>query len=666
MKTNHYTYILKDIALFNQLPAKDIAYIRKNSSFVEYKKGQVIYKEGAVPSGFHVLISGRVMIYTQDRYGKQNVLEYLHRGKYFGIISALTGEPHSVSAKAINDCLMLEIPRAAFEAVLKRVPQIAIEVSKTLSRRLRHKDTHAKKIFETTIIAVLSAYPDVGKTVYASNLAFSLSKEAHKSVVILDIAAPDKIHRMPDILGTRDNYKVFNLSSRLLGVEQVKDFIYKDKFGVDIVYMSYANNTDFWPKSVVEIVSLLVNEYHYIILDLPSCHEEPILTILNQADIIHILASPVVRHLRGTARLTGRLQEDFQFPPSKVKVVVNQGKVYAKMKTEEQVRLLKQPVFASLPSIEGPVSGRAVLEKPDSPYAKVLRRISRQEGDCLTGLALGVGLAYGFCHIGVLKVLEEEKIPIDIVSGASIGSVFASMWALGWSSQEILRITKEFGEPKNVLHLLDFTFPMLGLLKGNKLYAFLKHYLGNKTFYDVKIPLRIVASDVKRRETKIFDKGPLVEAIMASCAMPGIFAPFKIKGELLFDGGVLNPLPTQPLFEMGVNRIIAVNVTPSREDAKRQFEAGALKSKLSGKPGFDWKRILQEKLKSNVLDYIFSSFEVMQSEVAQAQGKLADVVLHPDMSGLHWLEVHRCEEFAKRGEEEARKHLDKIKQLVCS
>ncbi len=662
MKTNHYTYILRDVALFSGLDAGDLAYIRKNASFVEYRKGQLIYKEGSAPSGFYVLISGRVMIYTQDRYGRQNILEYLHRGKYFGIISALTGEPHSVTAKAINDCLILEVPRPAFEAVLKRVPQIAIEVSKTLSRRLRHKDAHARKIFETTILAVLSAYPDVGKTVYASNLAFSLSKEAHKSVIILDIAAPDKIHRMPDILGSRESYKVFNLSSRLLSAGQVKDFIYKDKFGIDIVYMSYADDAEFWPKTVVEIVSSLVNEYHYIILDLPSCHEEPILAILNQADIIHIMASPVARHLRSTARLTQRLQEDFQFPASKIKVVVNQGRVFSRMKAEEQVKMLKQPVFASLPSIEGAVSGRIVLENPESAYARVLRRISRQEGDCLTGLALGVGLAYGFCHIGVLKVLEEEHIPIDIISGASIGAVFASMWALGWSSQEILRITKEFGEPKNVMHLLDFTFPMLGLLKGNKLYAFLKRTLGAKTFYDVKIPLRIVASDVKRRETKVFDRGPLVDAIMASCAMPGIFAPFKIKGELLFDGGVLNPLPTQPLFEMGVNRIIAVNVTPSREDVRRQSEVTA---SSGGTKGFDWKLALKEKLKSNVLDYIFSSFEVMQSEVAQAQGRLADVVLHPDMSGLHWLEVHRCEEFARRGEEEARRHLDKIKQLVC-
>jgi len=283
---------------------------------------------------------------------------------------------------------------------------------------------------------------------------------------------------------------------------------------------------------------------------------------------------------------------------------------------------------------------------------------------------LGVGVAYGFCHIGVLKVLEEEKIPVDVISGASIGSVIASLWATGRSSAEILRITQEFRQPQYILNLLDFTLPLQGFIKGNKLYGFLKKYLGNKTFFDVKIPLKIVASDVKRREPLVIEQGSLVDAIMASCSMPGIFMPFEMKGKMLFDGGVLSPLPTEPLIEMGVKRIIAVNVTPSRDDIKRQYEA--VKDHIDGdtttahsKTWFDLKRFFQEKFKANILDVIFSSFEIMQSEVAQREAQLADVVLHPNLAGLHWLELHKSDAFAKRGEDEARRHIDKIKQLIA-
>ena len=148
--------------------------------------------------------------------------------------------------------------------------------------------------------------------------------------------------------------------------------------------------------------------------------------------------------------------------------------------------------------------------------------------------------------------------------------------------------------------------------------------------------------------------------------------PFKLKEEVLFDGGVITPLPTEVLFNMGVNKIIAINVTPSREDILRQYQ------KLEGarppisdiitkkRAFFNFKQYLKEKFKVNILDFIFSSIEILQSEVAQKEAQLADVVLHPDISGLYWLELHKSEEFAKRGEEEARKNLAKIWQVINS
>jgi NTE family protein len=285
-------------------------------------------------------------------------------------------------------------------------------------------------------------------------------------------------------------------------------------------------------------------------------------------------------------------------------------------------------------------------------------------------LVLGVGFGYGFCHIGVLKVIEEEKIPIDIIAGSSIGSLIACLWAMGKSSDEILKITSEFQERKHIWGLVDVTFPLLGFIKGDKLYRFLKRHLGDKTFYDLRMPLRIIASDVRKKEPKVFDKGPLVDAVMASCAMPGVFTPFKLKGQMLFDGGVINPLPTEVLLNMGVKKIIAVNVTPSREDFARQISK--IKGQVSGADALGEKKLkwfdlsgrLKNIFKINIVDIIFSSVEVLQSEVARKEAELADVVLHPNTDGLFWLDLHKAQEFAKRGEIEARKNLDKIRQLV--
>jgi len=668
MSVNNNSYILKEIPLFSGLSAEELNYIRKKSSFGEFKKSQAVYKEGTAPSYFYCIIRGRVEISSSDPNGKQVVLEYLHRGQYFGIISALTGEPHSVTAKALNDCLLLLIAKTDFDSLLKKIPQLAVDLSKTLSRRLKRKDIHPKTIFESTIIAVLSSYPQAGKTVYASNLAFSLNKETRKKAIIVDICPLDKCHRMPRLLKSGKDYQICNLSGRPLRPEQLKARILKDAYGIDIIYFAYANEDELWPKKVVDILSILVNDYHFVVLDLPCRREKTILTILNQADIIHILTSPRPADLKSTRALIAKLKKGFGFSESKIKVVVNESRS-SKLSFEEKQAFLGQEVFANLPRIEPRVSGRLVIEDPGAAYSKVIRRISRQEGNCLVGLALGVGVAYGFCHIGVLRVIEEEKIPVDVIAGSSMGAFIASLWATGRSSSQILAIAKEFKEPKYIWNLLDFTFPLLGFIKGNKLYNLFKKYLGDKTFYDVRIPLKILASDVKRKQSIVFDRGPIIDALMASCAMPGVVAPFYSKGEMLFDGGVINPLPTEPLFEMGAKKIIAVNLTPSREDLIRQHDR--IKQDFSEKVGqikkhewFSIKEYLRSKFKVNILDFIFSSFEIMQSEVALKEAKLADVVLHPDTSGLHWMELYKAEEFAKRGEEEARKNLDRIKKLI--
>jgi len=661
-------FIVKELPFFAGLTKDELAVINAKSEIIEYHKGQVIYEEGFCPSAFYCIISGRVQIYTRDKAGVRLILEYLHRGKYFGIISLLTNEPHSVSSEAINDCAILIIKKDDFDFVLKKIPRLAIDLSRTLSRRLKRKDIHQKIIFESTVISVFSSYAQAGKTVYALNLALSLNRQTHKSVIILDILPKDKMHTLPHKLSLEQG-RVLDLST-LQDIRALpQDFISKSKFGIDLFCFYYQEDDDACLKRLIECLSLLVNDYHYIILDLPAAMDREIIGMLNQSDLIHILSSPDPVDLKRTNNLVNRLKTDFNFDPQKIKIIINEYKL-AKINFSDQLEILGQEIFATIPKINFDAVERLIIDQPDCEYSKAVRRISRQLGDCLVGLVLGVGVGYGFCHIGVLKVIEEENIPIDIIAGSSIGALIASLWAIGKSSREILEIAGEFKQPKHIWGLIDVTFPSLGFIKGNKLYRFLKKHLGDKTFYDVKLPLKVIASDVRRKEPKVLDKGLLVDAIMASCSMPGVFAPFKFKEEVLFDGGVTNPLPTEPLLKLGVKKIIAVNVTPSREDILRQLEK--LKSGTPSEYAVDARKNnpfgLLGRLKSifnlNIIDIIFSSVEVLQSEVARREGELADIVLHPDTTGLFWLELHKADEFARRGEIEARKNLDKIWQLI--
>ncbi|MDD5731198.1 MAG: patatin-like phospholipase family protein [Candidatus Omnitrophica bacterium] len=656
--------ILKEIPLFAELSRDEFKLIEEKSRVIEYKKGEVIYKQGQPPSAFYYVIMGRVAACSEN----QAVLEYLHRGKYFGIISLLTGDSHSVTTRAVNDCLILTIKDQDFSAILKRIPAISIDLSKTLSRRLKRKNLHEKTIFESTIVSVFSFYARAGKSLYALNLALSLKKETHKSVIMLEITPSGKSHSMPKKLEIKQGYPVFEAGGPSLDTKRLRDSILKDVSGLDLICLSYDPADENYLKILVNILNLFTNDYHFVMVDLPSSMERrKVFGTLNQSDLIHFLVKPKLWDMDRNRQLIEKLEKDYHFPSNKIKVIIQETKP-AIITPDEERGLLKHNIFATLPEIGQPYSERLVLDEPESRYSKAIKRISRQEGDCQVGLALGVGVAYGFCHAGVLKVIEENNIPIDIICGSSMGALIASLWSIGKSSSEIIEVAKDFKEPKYIWELMDFTFPFLGFIKGNKIYRFLKKHLGNKTFYDTKIPLRIVASDVKRKETLVFDKGLLVDALMASCSMPGVFSPFTFKEGMLFDGGVINPLPTEPLFELGVRKIIAVNVTPSKEDLERGY--AKIKSDIAGpevrekRRLFSLKDYLRSKFKINILDIIFSSIEIMQSEIAIKEGQLADIVLHPDTSGLHWLELNKAEEFAKRGEQEARDKLDKILRVV--
>jgi len=658
-----------DIPLFADLSTEEKLLLKGRSRIVEYKKGEIIYPEGAPADAFYCVILGRALVYTQGAKGSRRILEYLHRGRYFGIISLLTGEAHSVTAEAVNDCSLLVIKQEDFDFILKKIPRLAIDLSQTLSRRLKDKDIHQKIIFESTIISVFSSYAHAGRSIYALNLSLSIRKESRKSVVLLDIVFEDKPHSMPQRLEVGGGHKVFDLSDPQADpLRNTSDFIIPNKFDIDLICLSYKRDDDSSVKKLLGVLSILVNDYHYIVLDLPASMYNCTFGILNQSDQIHLLTSPEAVDLKRTRNLTQRLKKDFHFQQSKIKTIVNEYRL-SKLSIRQQKRILDGAIFANLPKIQPGANDRLVLDQGESEYARAIRRISREASDSFVGLVLGVGVAYGFCHIGVLKVIEEENIPIDIISGASIGAVIACLWAIGKSSSEILQIAQEFERPKHMWSLIDLTLPTLGFIKGKKLYKFLKRHLGDKTFYDLKLPLKIIASDVRKKQPLVFEQGPLVEALMASCSMPGVFRPFSLKKGLLVDGGIINPLPTEVLFKSGVKKIIAVNVTPSREDivnqcAKVKEQISATAEGVKKRRWFDLKKYFKDRFKTNILDIIFSSIEVMQSEIVRREAQLADIVLHPDISRMHWLELHRCLEFAKRGEEEARKNLDKIWQVI--
>lgn len=177
-----------------------------------------------------------------------------------------------------------------------------------------------------------------------------------------------------------------------------------------------------------------------------------------------------------------------------------------------------------------------------------------------TGIVLSGGGARGFAHIGVLKALNEKGIYPEIISAVSAGAIVAALYADGRTPDEIFSIFSEL----DIYHMLRFYRPAFGMLKAEGLRKTLNRNLHVANLEDLKLPLIISATNFNTAQTVYFKEGPIIDAVMASAAIPMLLKPYQINGQMYVDGGLMNNLPVEPLLGY-CHHIIGVNVNPVHE-----------------------------------------------------------------------------------------------------
>ncbi len=283
----------------------------------------------------------------------------------------------------------------------------------------------------------------------------------------------------------------------------------------------------------------------------------------------------------------------------------------------------------------------------DEPAA--IDRAARRIAQRLVGLALSSGGARGIAHIGVLRVLEEEGIPIDLIAGASAGSLFGALYAAGLSLDEITAFALGMKDKVALRgRLWDFNLPpRSGLIRGQRALNYIDRTLNHRTFSDLKIPLYIVAADVISGEEVIFDSGSVAEAVRASISVIGVFSPAFVQGRYLIDGGAVNPVPTGVLAQKGADVIIASSVISGLEEqARRRRE----KNKEEAPPNF--------------LGVVMNMMGLMEREIIKTKMMPVDVVISPRVGIYGFMEFDRAEEIIRLGEEAAREEIGRIKELI--
>jgi NTE family protein len=249
------------------------------------------------------------------------------------------------------------------------------------------------------------------------------------------------------------------------------------------------------------------------------------------------------------------------------------------------------------------------------------------------GIALGGGFARGLAHVGVLKVLEENNIPVDFVAGTSVGAVIGAAYCSGISARELEELAR-------LVRMKDFarwTISRFGFATNDRMAGFLARMLKCKTFEELKIPLAVVATDFVTGEGAVFTKGPLVDPVRASCAYPGMFLPVKYNGQLLVDGLLAQAVPTPALRDMGAERVLAIYLSAH------------------------WVNL---KGPRHVFDVIGQCFSIAQAKMCSVWQSSSDLILQPDVRGFSYDAFERADELVAVGEAAARQALPTLLEWV--
>jgi len=174
------------------------------------------------------------------------------------------------------------------------------------------------------------------------------------------------------------------------------------------------------------------------------------------------------------------------------------------------------------------------------------------------GLALGAGSTKGFAHIGVLQVLQENQIPIDMIAGSSMGAIIGSVFAAGSD----IRMLERYVLSMNMREHLDLGNPLGGggLIRGVRLEELIRLFTHDMSFGETPIPFYCVAVDIGSATLRVFDSGKIHQAVRASMSIPGIFTPVVIDGHTYVDGGVIERVPCRALRDRGADVVVGVDV----------------------------------------------------------------------------------------------------------
>ncbi|HEY3485329.1 MAG TPA: cyclic nucleotide-binding domain-containing protein, partial [Ilumatobacteraceae bacterium] len=471
---------------------------------VEWRRleaGAVLFHEDDPSDAAYFIVGGRLVVTVRTADGGEEILRELGRGEVVGELGLLDGAPRSATVRAVRDTTLASFSTKTFEELVSRHPSLMLHVARGILTRL--KRSPRRLIDRAAALSVAVTAPVDSKPII-DGLVGVLSK--HGSVRHL---SSDRVDRLLN----RDGIAQAAVDN--VGVPRLSEFIHEADVGNDHLVLETDREMSAWTRRALRHADRVV----IVVSSRPDRAERQHIRALLEVieGMSHVVRVLAVLHPPGTDRPRGT------------------------------ATLMRELGFDEVVHLR---DGRA----------DDIGRLARLATGHGVGLVLSGGGARGFAHIGVFRALCELGVPVDHVAGCSIGSVIAGGIALDLPLEDAEHFVEE-----QFKRLLDYTVPVVSLVKGQRITRNLDANFGAYDIEDLWRPFYCVSTNLTTSELHVHRRGNAARAIRASVAIPGVLPPVPHDGDLLVDGGVLNNLPVEVMrHDGGIGTVIAVDVAPPR------------------------------------------------------------------------------------------------------
>ncbi|MFH1282611.1 MAG: cyclic nucleotide-binding and patatin-like phospholipase domain-containing protein [bacterium] len=624
----NWRYLLRNTLLFSTLSESDLKKIYAKLEFISLPRDSILYKKGEKIECMYFIKNGRVRL-TAEEFNTDNY-RCLNQSEVLGEFSIFSGYNWPDTCTLDEPSEFLVLYRRDLEMLMEESHSIADHLAMVLFRKISGQiAANDKHFYNPEVITLISTLFIDDVIMFSSLFAHCLISETLAKTLLLINVQEEKI------FSKRFGAAALSVEEALVNPEDFKNIGLIEKVirhmpnGVDIICFP----EDFWSdkrlSSLHPLLTILKERYQFQIA-LINDNSQPFQKIfINEADTL-ILVS------KANFPKTININESLESLASEARREII--KVFLQCPSQKYA-LGKPDITIPWSDSVSKLAHNFSLENLSKEELRYTRRmvvsLAHRAAHIRLGLALGSGAAFGYSIIGILKVLESENIYPDLIAGTSIGAFMGAAYLVLDSIELMEKIALKINR-RWLFSNIDPIFPRMGFIEGIKLKNYLKRVLGDKEFQELHLPFACVATDIMTGEEVVLREGKLHEAIRASLSLPFFFEPYRYNDSYLVDGGLVNPVPTSVLIDMGADILLSVNLTSSTKLKKVPMVMGGIFN-------------LFRKDKPNILEVFMKTIFTMEYKIARFQEEMADITINPNVSNYTWADFNKAQELIEIG-----------------